>query len=447
MSFRRFASLTLVIALLPVSAAFGASGLVGFKFESDRSSCLYRLGDEAVVVVTATNGLGETLKSGNCRVVIDNYGRKTVKTIDSQDFSRENPFTLRGTLDKPGFLRFRVEGVDSTGAWFGGQWAVGFEPEKIRPATARPDDFDSFWNEAMAKFEKEVPVDAQMELDEKESNGSHDCYRLTFATIPAGRVIRGHLTIPKGEGPWPVFMTVPGAGSGSWGCIERRPRAAWLRLNVVDYPCFPDAEHPADRLYTDQNVRWSAKTGANMAKWYFHGDLSRGREEFFYFGAILGINRAVNWISVLPRIKPRSIIYAGQSQGGAFGIYLAALNDNIERAAIGEPAITDLCGVLADGRQSGWPSLPEQYAGRPFYDNMMRLLPYFDCAHFVPRIKIPTRWVVGFTDALCPPHAVWAAYNCLSTTDRRMQNWPGLGHGIPRPLYQEAYSACIGSLQ
>ena len=69
---------------------------------------------------------------------------------------------------------------------------------------------------------------------------------------------------------------------------------------------------------------------------------------------------------------------------------------------------------------------------------MMKILPYFDCAHFVPRIKIPTRWFVGFVDELCPPHAVWAGYNCLKTTDRKMLNFPGLGHGIPRDLYRKA---------
>ena len=431
--------LALAVACAVASAAWAGKSSIGFKFEADHTDCLYKLGEEAVVTVTATNGAGEAVKDWYCRVEIDNYGGHNLGVIKKQEFAQENPFTLRGTLKEAGFLRFRIQGKDPQGQWMGCQWGVGFEPEKIRPATERPADFDAFWDAAVAKFAKEVPIDAKMELDEKESQGSHDCYRLTFATLPKGRVIRGTLTIPKGEGAWPVTMNVPGAGSGSWGYTREKDRA-FLQLNVVDYPCVPDKDHPADTLYAEQNARWSAKTGPGTASWYFHGDLSKGREDYFYYGAILGINRAVDWVAALPRIKPRSIWYYGQSQGGAFGIYLSALNKNIVRAGIGEPAITDICGRLADKRQSGWPILPEQYETRPFYANMMTILPYFDCVHFVPRITVPTRWFVGFVDELCPPHAVWAGYNCLQTTDKKIQNWPGLGHGTPRDLYQKASS-------
>ena len=429
----------LVIACAVASVAWANKSSIGFKFEADHSDCLYKLGEEAVIVVTATNGAGEAVREGCCRVDIDNFGGHRFSTIANQDFSKENPFTVRGTMMEPGFLRVNISGEDPQGRYLGCWWGVGYEPEKIRPASARPVDFDVFWDTAIAKFEKEVPFDVTMVLDEQESKSSHDCYRLTFATVPKGRVIRGTLTIPKGDGPWPIMMTVPGAGLGSWGFTRKKDRA-FLTLNVVDYPCWPDKEKSSvEQLYAEQNKRWGAKTGPGTANWYFHGDLSRGREDFFYYGAILGINRGVDWVSVLPRIQPHSVWYYGQSQGGAFGIYLSALNKNIVRAGIGEPAITDLCGKLVDRRQGGWPTLPEQYAGRPFYDNMMAILPYFDCVHFVPRIKVPTRWFVGFVDALCPPHAVWAGYNCLRTTDKRMQNWPGLGHGTPSQLYQKAF--------
>ena len=76
---------------------------------------------------------------------------------------------------------------------------------------------------------------------------------------------------------------------------------------------------------------------------------------------------------------------------------------------------------------------------------MMKILPYFDTVHFVPRIKIPTRWFVGYIDILCPPHAVYAAYNMLKTADKKMLDVPGLDHGRPRDLYSDACRRCGAS--
>ena len=428
----------LVVAMAVISAmmAGAANATIGFKFEADHPDCLYRVGEEAIVIVTATNGAGEAVKEGLCRVEIDNYGGRNFGVIAKQNFAQENPFTLRGTMNEPGFLRFRIQGNDPQGVWMGCQWSVGFDPHLIRPGSARPADFDAFWDAAVANFAATVPIDAQMVKNEAESTGTHDCYELTFATVPEGRKIRGQLSIPKGAGRFPITMNVPGAGSGTWGWSRPAGRC-YLTLNVLDYPRRPNGD--VDALYADQNERWSAKSGLTDDKWYFVGDLSREREDYFYYGAILGINRAVDWVAGLDRVDASDFRYEGQSQGGAFGIILSALNAHLTRAQIGEPALTDLSGELADDRQSGWPQLISRTQGHPaLNENVKRIAPYFDCAHFVPRITIPTRWFVGFVDELCPPAAVWAGYNCLRTYDRMMCNFPGLGHGTPAALYRTA---------
>jgi 6-phosphofructokinase len=77
----------------------------------------------------------------------------------------------------------------------------------------------------------------------------------------------------------------------------------------------------------------------------------------------------VDWVAALPFVDRSDFRHAGQSQGGAFGIILAALNRNLTRAQIGEPAVTDISGYLADRRQSGWPLLPEKFRGKPCYEN------------------------------------------------------------------------------
>ena len=96
-------------------ASAPAKGLVGFKFEPDHADSLYRLGEEAAVKVTATNGAGEAVKSGSVRVEWDNYGRHNFGVIKEWNFAERNPIVVKGTLDKPGFLRVRVIGKDAEG--------------------------------------------------------------------------------------------------------------------------------------------------------------------------------------------------------------------------------------------------------------------------------------------------------------------------------------------
>ena len=434
---------SMMVAVLSLSLAAFAGPSIGFKFETDHADSRYRLGEETVFTVTATNGAGEAVKDWHCRATLDNYGGNNIAVFNRIDFSTNNPFTVRGRLTEPGFLRLKVQGRDPGGIWFGRSWSVGYEPEKIRPASERPADFDAFWEKAIADYDRTVPVDAKMEKDETSSTKTHDCYRLTLSTLPAGRVIRGQLSVPKGKGPWPVLMNVPGAGSGYWG-FTKLPGRIYLTLNVLDYPRVP-AKNEVKTFYAEQNRFWGGKSGCGNT-WYFEGDLSKGREDFFYYGAILGINRAVNWVASQPFVDRRDFRYEGQSQGGAFGIILAALNKNLTRAQIGEPAITDLSGYLAGKRQSGWPLLPEKFRGKPCYGNVLKIIPYFDCAHFASRIRIPTRWFVGHVDELCPPQAVWAGYNSLpEDVDKKMLEFPGLGHGIPSDLYRKAVKETVAS--
>lgn len=432
-------SAAVVVAGGLISCAAGAE--IGFCFEADHPDYLYRIGQEAVMTVAATNGAGEVVSSGHCRVEINNYGGTTYQVIEDVDLSRENPFVLRARPSKPGFVCFRITGRDSQNVYFSALASVGYEPEKIRPASKRPLDFDAFWDNAISNFNATVSLDAEMVKNELQSAGSHDCYGLTFSTVPEGRKIRGQLAIPKGDGPWPITMTVPGAGSGSWGWTRQSGRC-YLVLNVLDYPHRPDGD--VNELYAEQNRRWSAKSGLDQDPWYFVGDLSKNREDYFYYGAILGINRAVDWVAQLDRVDTSDFRYEGQSQGGAFGIILAALNGHITRAQIAEPALTDLSGELVDKRQGGWPRLLWRISSSTYpelYQNTLAIAPYFDCAHFVPRITIPTRWNVGFIDELCPPHAVYAGYNCLKTWNRMISTFPKLGHGTPSAEYQRDMAA------
>lgn len=413
---------------------------VEFSIGCDRQDHLYSCGETARFTVTAASGECPVQSNKVVEVVLDNFGERRIAS-GKWDVVATNVFEISGTLTEPGFLRLTLRRGGKTVK----VWSAGFEPHKIRKGSPSPDDFDDFWARAQAKLAKEVPLDPQLVRICERSTEKFDFYRVSFATF--GRRVYGYLSVPtdKTKAPFPVNVEVNAAGFGSWtNDMAGRDDAISLRMSV--YPFEMDwkwQKNGTKAKYDELNAEMRKKYKVSA---YSTAGISESREEYFFYPVVLGINRAVDWVASRPFVDKRDFRYAGQSQGGAFGIILAALNRNLTRALIGEPAITDLSGCLAGKRQSGWPMLPEKFKGKPCYENVLKIVPYFDCAHFAARIRIPTRWFVGYIDELCPPHAVWAGYNSLPAgAEKKMLEFPGLGHGIPFDIYRKAEKATEAS--
>ena len=188
-----------------------------------------------------------------------------------------------------------------------------------------------------------------------------------------------------------------------------------------------------DQWENDVEAKYRAIHGPNSARAYPVGGLTVSREAAHYFPIILGINRAVNWAAGRPDVDKRRITYSGASQGGGFGLYLAALNKNITRAYIGVPALADVMGCKADGRQSGWPRILEFETQKDpvRLAKIEKNAPYLDGAYFAERITIPVRLSVGYADESCAPHAVLAAYNAIPSKDKKLYHGIGGVHSSP----------------
>ena len=430
-----------IFAFAALVAAFAARAAdIEFSIGCDRQDHLYSCGETARFTVTAASGECPVQSNKVVEVVLDNFGERRIAS-GKWDVVATNVFEISGTLTEPGFLRLTLRRGGKTVK----VWSAGFEPHKIRKGSPSPDDFDDFWARAQAKLAKEVPLDPQLVRICERSTEKFDFYRVSFATF--GRRVYGYLSVPtdKTKAPFPVNVEVNAAGFGSWtNDMAGRDDAISLRMSV--YPFEMDwkwQKNGTKAKYDELNAEMRKKYKVSA---YSTAGISESREEYFFYPVVLGINRAVDWVAAQPFVDRRDFRYAGQSQGGAFGIILAALNKNLTRAQIGEPAITDLSGCLAGGRQSGWPMLPEKFKGKPCYENVLKIVPYFDCAHFAARIRIPTRWFVGYIDELCPPHAVWAGYNSLPAgAEKKMLEFPGLGHGIPFDIYRKAVKATEAS--
>ena len=195
----------------------------------------------------------------------------------------------------------------------------------------------------------------------------------------------------------------------------------------------PEAAAERQRLYEEQDEKYAKPNGAPR---YCQAGIHRSREDYFFYASILGINRAVNWLADRPNCDLSAFDYSGTSQGGGFGLILTALNRHITRSCIFVPAITDLMSSKIEGRMSGWPQIIENQAPEN-REAAERWAPYFCGANFARQIRCPIRFVVGFCDMACAPHAVYGAYNVCPSTDKAIIHGVGMGHGVYGQFYTE----------
>ena len=82
-----------------------------------------------------------------------------------------------------------------------------------------------FWKAAKSRFDREVPPDYRMTL-QRTSNGIR-FYEVTSANYGGTRTY-AYISIPEGDGKYPILAQVPPAGPGIW-----RPAGGKNRISVT----------------------------------------------------------------------------------------------------------------------------------------------------------------------------------------------------------------------
>ena len=414
--------------LVALGASFASAAPLSFTVENDHTNLLYKVGEEAAFTVTAKCG-DEIATNGCVNLLLDNFG-PSVQLSNRVDLAVSNPFTVKGKLSEPGFLRLTLTAKGSDKK----VWGVGYEPEKIAKGSPSPDDFDAFWAAARAKLAKEIPLDAKMTKVPERSTADFDFYRISFATF--GRRVHGYMSVPtdKSKAPYPVEFQVSAAGFGNWtnNMDGEKDR---IRVFFAVYAWAPHWNWKTLGLNAAYEFMDAAYDGKYRCRRYCAAGLSKSREDYFFYPVLLGIDRAVDWLAARPEVDRSRFWYQGTSQGGGFGFYLTGLNRAFTRAAFFVPAITDTMGYLK-GRQSGWPQPVEAHRAED-RAAVAKNAPYFDAANFASRITCPVRVAVGFADTTCAPCAVYAAYNEISVQDKGIVHGFGMGHGCFGRFYEE----------
>ena len=374
--------------LLIMAAICGITAAGAVTLTPDREDALYEIGDTAVIELKNDTPVTVSL-SGD-------YANYT-------DFAMPeggHRFTI--PCKTPGFIMVKATAGDDSAAC-----GIGISPDKILPDVDEPADFDEFWRKLIAEADN-IPLDPQLEKLPDLSTEQYTAYRISFANVGNTR-IHGFLTIPNGAGPYPIYCSVPGAGPNDTKPLSKHnERVITLVMNVFPFP-LPASRDEAEKLINNHYPDFQGYWALNSPK----------LEDFFFYRAILGINRAFNYAAELPQADRKHMVYWGSSQGGAMGVALAALNPHLTAMVLNVPS--DYSKIIAGAHRSG-------------DDALLAYLPYFSGVNFAKRIKIPFMTSAGMVDTSCVPFGVAKFYNQIPG-EKSICFVPAMGHDFD-PEYE-----------
>jgi len=393
-------------------ASFGAQLSAAPKLivSADREGALYTCQDKAVFKISVTDGKN-LLSKGKVKIKLS-ADMMTVLSDSEHDLEKGNPFSIEGSMGKPGFLwcQASLEGTSVND-----MASAGFDVQLIRQARPEPADFDKFWADLMRRQSEIKDAVSCEPLPDSIGKPGYDYFKITVKTLDNAKIY-GYLGVPKNSaGPFSALVAICGAGPG-----YNTPDPTFIRedmmtlaINVHPFdPTLPKEE--IDKLYNKE--------------YWTEGALNR--DTYYFRNAIVGINAAADWLSQHPKFDRKNLMYLSASQGGAFGIILAGLNHKFSAVASSVPAMCDF-GSIQLQRKAAWPFLANKYKDDP--EKLKQALEtgdYYDVANFAKRVNCPVLMTVGFLDNCCFPSSVYSAYNELKAP-KMILNGVKDSHAVP----------------
>ena len=278
------------------------------------------------------------------------------------------------------------------------------------PLVELPQDFDEFWDSTLAEA-RSHGLDASVVEDELRSNDGARVFHAQFTSLERIRV-SGWYALPRGRGPFPALLMLP--GYGAWASLGVRALAEagiatfWLsvRGHELNSPICPGFPGFLTHNITDRN------------RYIYRGAFS---------DAVLGID----FLKTQTEVDSSRIAVAGESQGGALTLVVAALADGIVAAAPDVPFLTDIRWSVENSSRYPYAEIADILRLRPsLTDSIWETLAYFDVANFAPKVSCPILASIGLKDDICPPAALLSMLeNVTGAIDVRTHPEAGHEHG------------------
>ncbi|MCU4164640.1 acetylxylan esterase [Carboxylicivirga caseinilyticus] len=313
------------------------------------------------------------------------------------------------TTNQPGFRQLKVW-VELDGYKYKNQINLGYSPDKIKPTQLYPDDFESFWTNAVKEL-RTIGFKTELNYLPEFSTEKVETFLMKMSTGLGKKTIFGYLSKPREEGKYPVLFLPPGAGV--------KPIKPYLGFAEQGYISLSIEIHGINPMLDKEIYSQISSAFGN----YVISNLDN-RDEYYYKNVYLSCVRCVDYLCGLSEFDGKNVFVSGGSQGGALAIVTAALNEKVTALVSFYPALCDLTGYLYD-RAGGWPHMFRDEKIRS--ESRIKTSAYFDVANFSRMLKVPGFYSWGYNDTTCCPTSVYSAFN-LITSPKEKWITPVSGH-------------------
>lgn len=300
---------------------------------------------------------------------------------------------------EPENLHFSV----STG-WAGAVATAIVGVDEMIPFESEPGDFDSYWNGVKAQL-AQVPMNAQ--VNPYNSTSYSTSYTVSLGNID-GRNVYGMLTVPKGQGPFPVVLEMP-----PYGSFPIQPQTQFAeRANAITLSI---TIHNAPVTQTDPNA-YSPNDPTN-------------RDLIYHKHSITAGIRAIDYLTSRPDFNGTDVVLTGVSQGAGLGLLIAGIDNRVKLLAIGTPTMASHAGMLHD-HPSGFPfylRLPMQNNDPQEIAAVLNATKYYEAASAAKRYHGNVFLLTSYNDDVTIPETQFIATNFFDGKKVILHNIPG-GH-------------------
>jgi cephalosporin-C deacetylase len=293
------------------------------------------------------------------------------------------------------------------------------ELERYGGLNPRPQDFDAYWERALAEMRA---VDPRVELvPAKLQTRFAECFHLYFTGVRGARV---HAKLVRPRAPraqCPALLQFHGYSVNSG---DFAPKLAWAAQGfvVAALDCRGQGGLSEDVGGVKGNT--------------LQGHIIRGLDDepdaLLYRHIFLDTAQLARIVAAMPEVDGERLGAAGASQGGALTLACAALEPRIKRAAPVYPFLSDYRRVWEmDLAKDAYHELSLFFRRHdPTHERIehwFTRLGYIDVQHLASRIEAETMMAIGLMDPICPPSSQFAIYNKIRSRKSRVL-YPDFGH-------------------